>query len=203
MRNSVFIKSCNPTDFNRAEIFRYAGVKEADSLMNELLEQCLDECKDCFSYSVCYTELPVSFNGELTCFGGIKTSSKSLRAALNGCEGVVVFAATVGIGIDRLIKKYSLVSSSKAVMLQAIGAERIESLCDCFCDDLRSEFSEKGFSLRPRFSAGYGDFSLEFQKDIFDLLDNGRRIGLCLNSGMLMSPTKSVTAVIGIKRCEK
>lgn len=203
MHNSVFVRSYSPTEFNRAEIFRYAGVKEADGSMTELLEQCLDECKDCFSYNVCYTELPVDISGELTQFGGIKTASKSLGAALDGCERVIVFAATVGIGIDRLIKKYSITSSSRAVMLQAIGAERIESLCDCFCDELKAEFAEKGFSLRPRFSAGYGDFSLEYQKDIFALLDNGRRIGVCLNSGLLMSPTKSVTAVIGIKRCEK
>ena len=171
--------------------------------MNELLEQCIDECNGCFSYNICYTELPVSFNGELTRFGGIETASKSLESALNGCESVIVFAATVGIGIDRLIKKYSVTSSSKAVMLQAIGAERIESLCDCFCEDLKGELAEKGFSLKPRFSAGYGDFPLECQRDIFALLDDGRRIGLCLNSGLLMSPTKSVTAVIGIKRCEK
>lgn len=199
MRSSVFVRSYAPADFNRAEIFRYAGVKKADSSMTELLEQCLDECKDCFSYNVCYTELPVDFDGELIRFGGIKTLSGSLGAALGGCKRVVVFAATVGIGIDRLIKKYSLSSPSKAVVLQAIGAERIESLCDAFCDDLKSEFSAKGLSLKPRFSAGYGDFSLEYQREIFALLDNGRRIGLCLNDSLLMSPTKSVTAIIGLK----
>lgn len=171
--------------------------------MTELLEQCLAECADCFSYNVCYTELPVDFDGEFTHFGGIKTPSKSLKTVLGGCERVIVFAATVGIGIDRLIKKYSIVSSSKAVMFQAIGAERIECLCDAFCDDMKNEFAAKGFELKPRFSAGYGDFPLEFQKEIFALLDDGRRIGLCLNSGLLMSPTKSVTAVIGIKRCKK
>ncbi len=200
MRSSVFVRSYAPNDFDRAEIFRYAGVKQADNSMTELLEQCLDECKDCFSYNVCYTELPVNFNGELVRFGGIKTPSKSLKTALDGCEKVIVFAATVGLGIDRLIKKYSIVSSSKAVMFQAIGAERIESLCDEFCNDLKNEFAKKGFSLKPRFSAGYGDFPLECQREIFALLDDGRRIGLCLNSGLLMSPTKSVTAVIGLRR---
>jgi len=203
MRSSVFVRSYSPEAFDRAEIFRYAGVRRADDSMTGLLEQCLDECRDCFSYNVCYTELPVISDGEFTCFGRIKTSSKSLRTVLGDCESVIVFAATVGIGIDRLIKKYSVVSSSKAVMFQAIGAERIESLCDAFCNDMKNEFSEKGFVLKSRFSAGYGDFPLECQREIFALLDDGRRIGLCLNSGLLMSPTKSVTAVIGIKRCEK
>ena len=200
MRSAVLVRSYCVSDFNRAEIFRYAGVKGADSSMTELLEQCIDECKDCFSYNVCYTELPVEFSGELIKFGGVETSSKSLGLALEGCERVVVFAATVGIEIDRLIKKYSITSPSRAVMLQAIGAERIESLCDAFCADLSAEFSVKGFSLRPRFSAGYGDFPLECQRDIFALLNDGRQIGLCLNDSFLMSPTKSVTAVIGLRR---
>ena len=203
MHSSVFVRSYAPTDFDRAEIFRYAGVKQADSSMTELLEQCLNECKDRFSYNVCYTELPVSFDGELTQFGGVKTPSQSLKMALDGCERVIVFAATVGIGIDRLIKKYSIASSSKAVMFQAIGAERIESLCDAFCSDLKAEFSAKSFLLKPRFSAGYGDFPLECQREIFALLDDGRRIGLCLNDSLLMSPTKSVTAIIGLRREEK
>ncbi len=168
--------------------------------MTQLLEQCLNECKDCFSYNVCYLELPVKSDGELIQFGGVRTNSRSLEAVLDGCERAVVFAATVGIEIDRLIKKYSLTSSSKAIMLQAIGAERIESLCDCFCNDLKNEYGARGFSLKPRFSAGYGDFPLECQREIFSMLDGGRRIGLCLNSSLLMSPTKSVTAIIGIRR---
>lgn len=199
MRSPVLVRSYCASDFNCAEIFRYAGVKSADSSVAELLEQCLSECKDCFSYNVCYTELPVEFSGELIKFGGVETSSGSLKLALDGCKRVIVFAATVGLGIDRLIKKYSITSPSRAVMLQAIGAERIESLCDAFCADLSNEYSAKGFSLRPRFSAGYGDFPLECQRDIFALLNGGRQIGLCLNSSLLMSPTKSVTAVVGLK----
>lgn len=199
MRSSVFVRSYAPAELDRREIFRYAGVKDADSSMEELLEQCLNECRDCFSYNVCFTELPAKISGELTQFGGLKTTSKSLRAALDGCERVIVFAATVGVGIDRLIKKYSLTSVSKAVMLQAIGAERIESLCDAFCSDLGKELAGRGLELRPRFSAGYGDFPLECQREIFALLDDGRRIGLCLNESLLMSPTKSVTAIIGLK----
>ena len=39
---------------------------------------------------------------------------------------------------------------------------------------------------------------LRYQKDIFSVLDCQRKIGLTLNDSMLMSPTKSVTAIIGI-----
>ena len=52
--------------------------------------------------------------------------------------------------------------------------------------------------LRPRFSPGYGDLPLELQKDVFRVLDCPRKIGLSLNESLLMSPSKSVTAIIGI-----
>ena len=81
-------------------------------------------------------------------------------------------------------------------MFQALGAERIESLCDTFCNDMNNEL---GVRLKPRFSAGYGDLPLEVQKDIFRVLDCPRKIGLTLNDSLLMSPTKSVTAIVGIE----
>ena len=80
--------------------------------------------------------------------------------------------------------------------MQALGAERIEALCDAFCDSL---ISEKGVLLRPRFSPGYGDLPLEVQKDIFSLLECHKRIGVSLNESLLMSPSKSVTAFVGLE----
>ena len=39
---------------------------------------------------------------------------------------------------------------------------------------------------------------LEKQKDIFALLDCNRQIGISLNESLLMTPSKSVTAIFGI-----
>ena len=104
--------------------------------------------------------------------------------------------ATVGIALDRLIAKYSRISPAKALLLQALGAERIEALCDTFCDDIQKAHK---IALKPRFSAGYGDLPLDTQNSIFGLLNLPKNIGLTLNDSMLMSPSKSVTAFIGIQ----
>ena len=52
--------------------------------------------------------------------------------------------------------------------------------------------------LPPRFSPGYGDLPLSLQRDIFRVLDCPRKIGLTLNESLLMSPSKSVTAIVGL-----
>ena len=195
---SVFTKFYEAPKFNKTEILRYAGTKEASEQTSELLESCLNECSGVFSYKVCFAEERLIISGGTISMGSIKTNSKALLKNLDGCEKAVIFAATVGLGIDRLIFKYSSVSPSRALMFQAIGAERIEALCDMFSAEICEKYAAEGLYITSRFSPGYGDFSVEAQKDFFGLLDCPRKIGLSLNESLIMTPTKSVTAVIGI-----
>ena len=191
----IYTKMYGAPPINRKEILRYAGCAEADEATAALMEDCLGESTGTLTYKICFGELPVSIAGEMCDFGTFSFSSENLARNLAGCPRVILFAATVGVGIDRLIHKYSRITPSRALMLQAIGAERIEALCDLFCSDIEKE---RGVSLRPRFSPGYGDLPLSVQKDIIALLDTPKQIGLSLNDSLLMSPTKSVTAFAGI-----
>ena len=173
------------------EILRYAGCKGTpDEGVRTLLEECLEEALPRLSYKVCYVELPVVINEGICDFGCMKVESQNLAKNLQSCEKAILFAATIGVEMDRLIRKYGAISPAKAVMLQALGAERIESLCDAFCAER--------LDLRPRFSPGYGDLALETQKEIFQILGCSKNIGLSLNDSLLMSPSKSVTAFVGL-----
>ena len=207
MQSPVLIKSFSEPEINLNEIFRYSKSSAFDEAFAEVVKACISECIDKLTYSVCYAEFPIDFlNGEIV-FPFMRTDSVDLIKNLSGSKSVIVFAATVGLEIDRLIAKYGSISPVKALAFQAIGAERIESLCNAFCTEAESEYKEKGLYLRPRFSAGYGDFSLEYQRDIFAALDCPRKIGLTLNESLIMSPSKSVTAIVGISEyddgCEK
>ena len=186
MRNRLKITTYSTMPpFDEKEILRYAGCKgnvEESTLAR--LQECLRECEHAFSYRV--VSLPLSATEFYDLFG----ESQTARTHLDGCEEIVIFAATVGLEIDRLVNKYAAVSTAKALFFQAIGAERIETVCEKFC---------KEFGGR-RFSAGYGDFPIEKQKEFFRLLDCSRKIGLTLNDSLLMSPTKSVTAAVGVRK---
>lgn len=188
--HTVRYKSYTAPPFDTKEILRYARCGGADDGVFALMRSCIDEVKDKLTYKVCYAEFPLS-----ACDGiPTKTNSVMLQKALSGCQSYILFAATVGLELDRLITKYSRTSPAKALFFQAIGAERIESLCDMFCAELKSN----GKQIKPRVSPGYGDLPLDIQKEIFAVLDCPRKIGLTLNDSMLMTPTKSVTAFIGV-----
>ncbi len=205
MLNTLFIKGYADLPYDKSEILRYCGVKEVDAETEKLLSECLSECEGIFSYKVCYMVSPVTITGDVIDFDFAEAKSAALSKNLSQCDRVLLFAATTGLDIDRLILKYSRVNAAKALVFQAIGAERIEALCNAFCDDMQAEFEDKGLYLRPRFSPGYGDFTIEFQRNIFSVLDCNRKIGLSLNESLIMSPSKSVTAIVGIsdKKCRK
>lgn len=191
----VLIKTYGAPPVCKKEILRYAGCKCDTDLPAGMLDMCIKETLPGLTYKVCYSVFDVKITGYQFDFGEIKVKSQDLAKNLKGAQKAVVFAATVGVGIDRLISKYSAISPAKAVILQAIGAERIEALCDMFCEDIKDEHKT---ALKPRFSPGYGDFDLAYQRDIFMLLNCEKYLGLTLNESMLMSPSKSVTAIVGL-----
>lgn len=197
---TVYTLFFDEPNVNKREIMRYmASLGGGDEIL-ELIDECLAEVREMLQYKVCYTVLSAEIDGDIISLPCGQIESKSLAKNLSGCDKAIVFAATIGVGIDRLISKYSRLSPTKALCFQAIGAERVEALCDNFCEKMKSEFEKSGERLKPRFSPGYGDLPLETQKLIFSLLDCPKRIGVTLGDTLLMSPSKSVTAFVGITR---
>ena len=137
MKSTIIIKSFNEPPFCEKEILRYAGCKIPSDDVTMLMKKCIEEARDKISYKLCFRLLPVRIKDSFCDFNFLSLESKNLAENLAGCSEAIVFSATIGIGIDRLITKYSKISPSKALMMQAIGAERIEALCDSFVNDLK------------------------------------------------------------------
>jgi len=104
---------------DRKEILRYLGYgkSEADETTQQLIEECILEVERIASPKAVTKELPLKFtwinseekkedNVEID-FGYFQTRSKHLFSNLKDCEQVIFFAATLGLGVDQLIKKYS------------------------------------------------------------------------------------------------
>ncbi len=194
MSGTVFTETYALPSVDLREVLRYAGSQKGDDSLLSLAEDCVKEVGSIGKGKVCYTVLSLPYDEEKP---SVFAKSKAMDTYLSACDNAVLFAATVGMEIDRFIARYSRLSPSRAVFMQALGGERIEALCDVFCQDMERKL---GKTLLPRFSPGYGDWLLPVQNEIFRLLQPYKRIGLTLNESLLMSPTKSVTAVVGIPR---
>ena len=204
-------------DVNRREIYRYLGYRGADpdAMVKEAVESCLEELEravtpryifrryeiewaedSAFEKESCPGESPPE--APLLQIAGMEIRSRSLSRNLRGCRGAYLMAATLGIGPDRLIARASVSQMSRAVIFQAAAAAMIENWCDEVNKKIIQEAAEQGLYCRPRFSPGYGDFSLDFQTGFARILHIQKEIGVSLTESRLMMPSKSVTAVIGL-----
>ena len=145
-------------------------------------------------------ECTLAVKGNICAIDGIEIVSRSLAEHLADCDRALLFAATLGSGVDMLIGRYSAVRMSYAVMLQGAAAALIELYCDSECAALESKYQSEGCFLLPRFSPGYGDFPLDSQQILNAHLNAYKYAGIAVSAGGQMTPMKSVSAVIGISR---
>ena len=124
--------------------------------------------------------------------------SRALSMRIAGCRDAYLACGTVGAAFDAYHRRVSVASGADALIVQAIGAAAIEKVMDSIEDDIRGELAP-GETLVSRFSPGYGDFPLAEQRVLLGLLDASRRVGVSLTDAMLMVPSKSVSAVIGVR----
>lgn len=190
---------------DRAETLRYLGYRgqEIDSQTQELLEKVSAKLEQNSAPRSVYREYDCRVTDSTVSIGGLTITSRNLAGNLRGCEKAVLLAATIGRTADLMIRQYSVTNLAGAVIVQAAGAACMESYVDEVEDSIRQEAEKRGLYLRPRFSPGYGDFSLEYQKDIFAMLECEKRVGITLTQENLMLPSKSVTAIIGLTAKER
>lgn len=136
-------------------------------------------------------------NGNLA-IGPLSVQSRRLADVLAGCDRAFLFAATLGTGVDALLRRYGATSATDLLIAQAAATALIENVCDECEAEMRCDPSVSGKKLRARFSPGYGDLPLAVQRPLLAILDATRRIGISLTSTDQMVPVKSVSAIVGV-----
>lgn len=163
------------------------------------MEKALALINGALSFRVGFLVVPLTWDEDGFPVFPFEQRSEKLKMNLQGSDRAVLFAATIGSGIDRLIRRYEKADPKMGLLLQGLGAERVESLCDAFDAEVKTVAEELGGSTNWRYSPGYGDLPIEVQRDFLPLLDAERRLGITLSESCLMAPSKSVTAIIGIR----
>ena len=191
--------------WNEREILRYLGHRgqEVPENLMILIRGCEQELEDVGAPRAFWREYPLQIRDHVLDLGCFQTESRNLERNLKDCERVLLLGATLGSGVDRLLKRYGRLEMSRAVVLQAASAAMLETFCDEQNETLKQEYLKKGWYLRPRFSPGYGDLKLECQGPLVAALELSKRIGVTLTDSLLMAPSKSVTAIIGASRLPK
>lgn len=181
------------------EVLRYLGCGgTADESLRESVASCIGQLLQICKPRSVSRVLPVKILPDGVQLGNWNIAGSDLRNHINGCEKAVLFAATLGVQADRLIERESKTDMSRAAILQAAAAAMTESYCDEQEAAIAAEAEKENLYLRPRYSPGYGNFAITYQREILAMLDCPKRIGLTMTDSCMLVPTKSVTAVIGL-----
>ena len=170
---------------------RYRG-QEISPELDAKITEAINICRDNLQLKNIIRKYKIDRKNKTLVGTNLVLGGNSIWKHLEGCDEAYLFAATIGFEVERQINKYFIKDRTIAVILDAAATAAIESYCDELCDELPGE-------ITSRFSCGYGDFDISHQKIICQVLDTQRNIGVFTNSSYMLSPQKSVTAVIGVK----
>lgn len=181
------------SNLNRSEALRYMGAKALNpdkmtsDIMDEVENELLKVCRPAYTF----TEIPK----DSQTLGG-----NDIKKVVAESEKVLLIAATLGIYVEKLLRKTQITDMAKAVVVDSMASVAIEQFMDKIEDELKERY--KGLYFTNRFSPGYGDYPLEKQREVVKILNTEKKLGLSLTDSLLLNPTKSVTAVIGLNKNE-
>ena len=181
------------SNLNRSEALRYMGAKALNpdkmtsDIMDEVESELLKVCRPVYTF----TEIPKD---------SLALGGNDIKEVVAESEKVLLIAATLGIYVEKLLRKTQITNMAKAVVVDAMASVAIEQFMDKIEDELKERY--KGLYFTNRFSPGYGDYPLEKQREVVKILNTEKKLGLSLSDSLLLNPTKSVTAVIGLNKNE-
>ncbi len=186
----------------RKEILRYMGCRDEDETVSALIERCITETIDAINPKGSFGFFDITKNDSGIYIDKLLFKSKDLSENLDKCSIASVFSLTLGTEIDFIINKYQNTSPATALCINSVATAAIEVLADKLCSEISENIKAENLYIRPRFSAGYGDFSIEYQGSILNLVNASKLNGIYLTDALMMVPIKSITAIAGISRGE-
>ncbi|MCX7779386.1 MAG: methionine synthase [Negativicutes bacterium] len=184
---------------NPKETARYAGLKNSGDFPAELVAaacleaQCLASPRgiwQVYDYSCA--------SGEIHSCQPVTLEGQHIRRHLAGCVSVAILAATIGPGVEeRAAALFGKGEYTSGLLLDAAGSAAVEEVADSLERLIVNNGAQQGYGATPRFSPGYGDWAISIQPEMLRLAHAGE-IGVNITASLMLTPRKSITAVIGL-----
>lgn len=186
-------------EVNIGEALRYLGADEhAPAALRATVGETARQLAGALQPRHVWRVFPLLPDGEGLLLEGpdLRLTGRLALSMLEGCERAVLLICTLGARFDALLREAEARDMASAAILNACGSAFVETGCDEAEREIALHFPE----LFPtdRFSPGYGDLPLALQPGICAALDAARRVGVHVGESLLMTPVKTVTAVIGL-----
>ncbi len=188
----------------REEVLRYLGYHGTPipASLDNLITDCIALTQRTIAPQAIFRRFPIleSKNGIRIGETGLILKGASIRKHLAGLQEIYLLAVTIGAGMDKLIRTKMLAAPEEGLILDSCATAAVEAVADLTEAMIREDCAAQNESITWRFSPGYGDLPIETQADFLAALDTPRKIGVMVSEDMILTPFKSVTAVVGVTR---
>ncbi|MCG8550270.1 MAG: hypothetical protein MI799_07705 [Desulfobacterales bacterium] len=132
---------------------------------------------------------------------GIMFESAGFTRFLGKADQLLIMGITGGQAVaDKIKQLQDEKRMTGAVIMDAAASEIVDEGFDWLMALFNKELVRERKVLKlKRFSAGYGDFDIRFQADIYHLLKM-ETLGVAITDTCILMPEKSVTAFCGISK---
>ncbi len=194
-----------PKQPDKRDVLRRMGYNKKTTVAPEdmadidrMIAKAADLCRP--KGRLCLMPILNSTEAALTLENGDEIISEKLVQMMDGSQTVMVMGATlegdVAGRVNHELKDGDMVF---AVVLDAYASECVDdALSYMMQTHARDDFRSGKKVTKHRFSAGYGDLDIKFQKIFYDIL-KFNEIGVSINDSFMLVPEKSVIAVAGVK----
>lgn len=188
------LKLLRPVEVPRQELLRYARCR-SEAGLEAVVDQAIQQMQAVMEPKAAAACFALNRRQEGLYMAETLLPGKAIQKHLEGCGSCWLLGVTLGFGVDRTIAAAGQSAPSLALLLDAAATAAVEDLADAACEALAAG----GRELTGRFSAGYGDLPLELQPVLLDMLRAQWELGMTTGPSLLLSPIKSVTALVGVR----
>ena len=181
------------------EVKRYAGLRKAENFDEQSIIHACEEAQLLIDVRGIWNIYDYEYKSQTVLSNPpVIIEGKSIGKHLETCDKVICMAATVGEGIEREVtKRFREGEYVYSMLLDAAATTAVEQAADLMEKSMEQQMAREGYTMRWRFSPGYGDWPLTQQPELFKLA-GAEEIGMRLSYAMMLMPRKSITAIIGL-----
>jgi hypothetical protein len=167
-----------------------------------LIEECIRQGSFLCKPEGVYLTVPVSSRSDsgIILDNGMSFGSLGLLKLLKDSSSVVLMAATVGREItERVSNEVEKGNAAAGLILDSVASQTADAALDWIVQMLNKILAREGKKLtKHRYSPGFGDLPLSYQKEIFEALKL-YKLNMSITEKFMLVPEKSVIAIAGVE----
>lgn len=131
------------------EILRRAACLKPSAAEEAMMKDCLKEAEYLIDYKIKERNRPLAVLEKMEPSAPAGFAGQGVKEILKECDAVIIFTALLGDAFTEHLAEEE--DDERRIFLQAVAAERLDAICEAYCDAKEAVFRKSGAYITPRY----------------------------------------------------